>query len=197
MKIVTAAALIALAAQANAFAPSSTGRPIHAISPQQQVVEKTQTQTPASRSNTSLNMNMFDRFSRVAKANINNVLKNMEDPEKILNQAVEDMQVSPTIPSLFLRITQATDEYSSLKFIHSKLNFLDSLFLRQNIQMNEYHKTVRSRQGPPILRRSNRHTTPSPQTERTVRCPRRGLVPACSTRAPKGQRRPREGSPHP
>lgn len=38
-------------------------------------------------------MNLFDRFSRVAKANINSVLKNLEDPEKILNQAVEDMQV--------------------------------------------------------------------------------------------------------
>lgn len=37
---------------------------------------------------------MFDRFSRVAKANINGVLKSMEDPEKILNQAMEDMQVS-------------------------------------------------------------------------------------------------------
>lgn len=39
-----------------------------------------------------MHMNLFDRFSRVAKANINNVLKTMEDPEKILNQAVEDMQ---------------------------------------------------------------------------------------------------------
>jgi len=37
-------------------------------------------------------MNLFDRFSRVAKSNINNVLKNLEDPEKIMNQAVEDMQ---------------------------------------------------------------------------------------------------------
>jgi phage shock protein A len=37
-------------------------------------------------------MNLFDRFQRVAKANLNNVLKNLEDPEKILNQAVEDMQ---------------------------------------------------------------------------------------------------------
>lgn len=37
-------------------------------------------------------MNLFDRFSRVAKSNLNNVLKTMEDPEKILNQAVEDMQ---------------------------------------------------------------------------------------------------------
>jgi len=39
-------------------------------------------------------MNLFDRFSRVAKSNINNVLKTLEDPEKIMNQAVEDMQVS-------------------------------------------------------------------------------------------------------
>jgi phage shock protein A len=37
-------------------------------------------------------MNLFDRFARVAKANANNILKGLEDPEKILNQAVEDMQ---------------------------------------------------------------------------------------------------------
>eukprot|EP00529_Nitzschia_sp_RCC80_P028620 CAMPEP_0113454646 /NCGR_PEP_ID=MMETSP0014_2-20120614/7970_1 /TAXON_ID=2857 /ORGANISM="Nitzschia sp." /LENGTH=264 /DNA_ID=CAMNT_0000346057 /DNA_START=284 /DNA_END=1078 /DNA_ORIENTATION=+ /assembly_acc=CAM_ASM_000159 len=37
-------------------------------------------------------MNLFDRFSRVAKANLNNVLKSLEDPEKIMTQALEDMQ---------------------------------------------------------------------------------------------------------
>lgn len=37
-------------------------------------------------------MNLFDRFQRVAKANVNNVLKSLEDPEKIMNQALEDMQ---------------------------------------------------------------------------------------------------------
>jgi len=37
-------------------------------------------------------MNLFDRFTRVAKSNVNSVLKSLEDPEKILNQAVEDMQ---------------------------------------------------------------------------------------------------------
>jgi hypothetical protein len=41
----------------------------------------------------SLSMNLFDRFTRVAKSNLNNILKNLEDPEKIMNQAVEDMQV--------------------------------------------------------------------------------------------------------
>jgi len=39
-----------------------------------------------------VSMNIFDRFSRVAKANINNVLNKWEDPEKVLNQAVEDLQ---------------------------------------------------------------------------------------------------------
>eukprot|EP00804_Cyclotella_cryptica_P010624 CCRYP_005444-RA/>CCRYP_005444-RA protein AED:0.03 eAED:0.03 QI:203/1/1/1/0.5/0.33/3/1022/306 len=43
-------------------------------------------------STTALSMNLFDRFTRVAKSNINNVLKSLEDPEKIMNQALEDMQ---------------------------------------------------------------------------------------------------------
>jgi hypothetical protein len=41
-------------------------------------------------------MNLFDRFSRVAKSNLNNILKTLEDPEKIMTQALEDMQVSLT-----------------------------------------------------------------------------------------------------
>lgn len=45
-------------------------------------------------SSTALQMNLFDRFSRVAKANLNNILQNLEDPEKIMTQALEDMQVS-------------------------------------------------------------------------------------------------------
>eukprot|EP00429_Kryptoperidinium_foliaceum_P031658 CAMPEP_0176152986 /NCGR_PEP_ID=MMETSP0120_2-20121206/78141_1 /TAXON_ID=160619 /ORGANISM="Kryptoperidinium foliaceum, Strain CCMP 1326" /LENGTH=320 /DNA_ID=CAMNT_0017490015 /DNA_START=179 /DNA_END=1141 /DNA_ORIENTATION=- len=44
------------------------------------------------RSSSTLQMNLFDRFSRVAKSNLNNILKNLEDPEKIMNQALEDMQ---------------------------------------------------------------------------------------------------------
>jgi phage shock protein A len=51
--------------------------------------------TSRSSSTTALQMNnLFDRFSRVAKSNLNNVLKNLEDPEKIMTQALEDMQVS-------------------------------------------------------------------------------------------------------
>merc|ERR1719343_615898 len=36
--------------------------------------------------------NLFDRFVRVAKSNVNKVLSGMEDPEKVLDQAVEEMQ---------------------------------------------------------------------------------------------------------
>lgn len=35
---------------------------------------------------------LFDRFVRVTKANVNKVLQGMEDPEKVLDQAVDDMQ---------------------------------------------------------------------------------------------------------
>lgn len=73
MKVSTAPVFLTLLAQTGAFAPSALPRSTSVRS-------------------SALHMNMFDRFSRVAKANINNVLKNMEDPEKILNQAVEDMQ---------------------------------------------------------------------------------------------------------
>jgi hypothetical protein len=38
--------------------------------------------------------NIFERVVRVAKANINNALKNLEDPEKVMTQALKDMQVS-------------------------------------------------------------------------------------------------------
>jgi septum formation topological specificity factor MinE len=39
-----------------------------------------------------LQMNLADRFMRVAKANLNSILAKVEDPEKVLEQAVEDMQ---------------------------------------------------------------------------------------------------------
>jgi len=63
-----------------AFAPGSMGSSFF------------QTRTVLTYSSTTLHMNLFDRFTRVAKANMNNILKNLEDPEKILTQAVEDMQ---------------------------------------------------------------------------------------------------------
>ncbi|CAM9810000.1 unnamed protein product, partial [Phaeothamnion confervicola] len=37
-------------------------------------------------------MNLGDRFIRVAKANLNSILQKWEDPEKVLEQSVEDMQ---------------------------------------------------------------------------------------------------------
>jgi len=36
--------------------------------------------------------NLFERFARVAKANVNKVLQGLEDPEKVLDQALDEMQ---------------------------------------------------------------------------------------------------------
>jgi hypothetical protein len=83
------AAVCLLASSASAFAPSrrhGQGRSSFVGSKPAAFIAK-----PSSSS--ALQMNLFDRFARVAKANLNNVLQNLEDPEKIMTQAVEDMQV--------------------------------------------------------------------------------------------------------
>jgi len=82
MNFRTALLLAASLASADAFSTCST------FTRQMQ----TTSCSPSYRSSTALSMNLFDRFQRVAKANVNNVLKSLEDPEKIMNQALEDMQ---------------------------------------------------------------------------------------------------------
>ena len=78
-----------LAASSNAFSTSSSFT--RQLPPSRYHDQPSAYRSTAS---TALSMNLFDRFQRVAKSNINNVLKSLEDPEKIMNQAVEDMQVS-------------------------------------------------------------------------------------------------------
>lgn len=91
VRLATASAFLLFAcSSANAFAPATTGSSF--VQTRTAFVRPVVVARAAS-TTTTLNMNLFDRFSRVAKANINSVLKNLEDPEKILNQAVEDMQV--------------------------------------------------------------------------------------------------------
>lgn len=41
---------------------------------------------------TTIQMNLFDRLFRVIRANLNQLVSGMEDPEKVLNQTVTDMQ---------------------------------------------------------------------------------------------------------
>lgn len=66
---------------------------------------------------TSLQMNLFDRFSRVAKSNLNNILQNLEDPEKIMGQALEDMQVSPDLITVTsIPFTEISTRIDSLVF---------------------------------------------------------------------------------
>ncbi|VEU37513.1 unnamed protein product [Pseudo-nitzschia multistriata] len=46
----------------------------------------------ANGSSSVLHMNLFDRFARVAKSNLNDLANKLEDPEKIMGQAIEEMQ---------------------------------------------------------------------------------------------------------
>lgn len=41
---------------------------------------------------TALHANLFGRFFRVSKASANSILQRFENPEKIMTQALEDMQ---------------------------------------------------------------------------------------------------------
>jgi len=74
----------------NAFAPVHTG----SISNPSAARLSTQPSllVESSASGTALHANLFERFFRVTAANANNVLQKFEDPEKIMNQALEDMQ---------------------------------------------------------------------------------------------------------
>lgn len=49
-------------------------------------------QAPRNQLRGRMSMNMFDRFKRVITSNVNNVIKGLEDPEKVIEQAVLDMQ---------------------------------------------------------------------------------------------------------
>jgi hypothetical protein len=93
--ILTSAMCIALmAATPAAFAPSASFvAPRHTL-PAVYIPGASLTSSRVRSSNTAMQMNLFDRFSRVAKSNLNNILKTLEDPEKIMSQALEDMQVS-------------------------------------------------------------------------------------------------------
>ena len=96
-------ALVALASSINevdAFVPVSAP----AITNNPSVAGKSSfVPTPANRglqggrsSATTLAMqgNLFDRFFRVFNANANKIVSQLEDPEKVIIQAVDDMQVS-------------------------------------------------------------------------------------------------------
>mmetsp|Transcript_33811 Transcript_33811/g.48061 ORF Transcript_33811/g.48061 Transcript_33811/m.48061 type:complete len:307 (-) Transcript_33811:934-1854(-) len=91
MTRLSTAAILLLVSGCDAFAPSTVGSSF--IQTRNAFGQRRTSNTVRSAgSSTALQMNLFDRFQRVAKANLNNVLKNLEDPEKIMSQAVEDMQ---------------------------------------------------------------------------------------------------------
>lgn len=93
----TEAFVPALAQQPRQLQPNHQYQPPHSHQPPELRSRWTTGQLPSPftvpMSTTALSMNMLTRFYQVAKSNINNLLRYLEDPEKIMNQAVEDMQV--------------------------------------------------------------------------------------------------------
>jgi phage shock protein A len=89
----TIATMTLLAASTEAFSSPSFVVPHRALpasyNPNAKLMRSS---SSTSRPTTALQMNLFDRFVRVAKSNVDSVLKKVEDPEKIMNQALEDMQ---------------------------------------------------------------------------------------------------------
>eukprot|EP00186_Timspurckia_oligopyrenoides_P005098 CAMPEP_0182443344 /NCGR_PEP_ID=MMETSP1172-20130603/2107_1 /TAXON_ID=708627 /ORGANISM="Timspurckia oligopyrenoides, Strain CCMP3278" /LENGTH=315 /DNA_ID=CAMNT_0024638601 /DNA_START=58 /DNA_END=1005 /DNA_ORIENTATION=- len=57
--------------------------------------------------NSSLQMNLFERFSRVARSTANSILNKVENPEKILEQSMIDMQAD------LVKVRQAYAEVSA------------------------------------------------------------------------------------
>lgn len=92
MKTITSLTIAALVAQSQAFAPSGSSSFVQKRSLKSYAAGHLSSTNNQKSSSSSLSMNLFDRFTRVVKSNANSVLKGLEDPEKILNQAVEDMQ---------------------------------------------------------------------------------------------------------
>jgi len=89
----TAALMTLLVAPSQAFTSPSFVAPRHALPATYNPNAKLMRSAPStSRATSALQMNLFDRFVRVAKSNVDSVLQKVEDPEKIMNQAVEDMQ---------------------------------------------------------------------------------------------------------
>lgn len=90
----TSATLVALASSSQAFTVSPSFVAPHNQLPATYKHGSNLMNSMPSRasSTTALQMNLFDRFVRVTKANLDGVLKTLEDPEKIMTQALEDMQ---------------------------------------------------------------------------------------------------------
>jgi len=66
-------------------------------------------------------MNIGDRFARLVKSNVNDLINKMEDPEKVLEQAVQDMQKD------LIKVRQAYAEVSaSTKRMEEQIRLAES-----------------------------------------------------------------------
>lgn len=88
----------------SASASSFSGRPIRTMTGTVPPVRRAR---PSNGGHSTIQMNIFDRFFRVIRANLNQAVSGMEDPEKILNQTMSDMQTD------VVKVRQAYAEVSA------------------------------------------------------------------------------------
>jgi phage shock protein A len=85
--------LFVLACAAPLAAGYMLARPApHAVPASASLRPAAATATPAAHRSTPAAMNLGERFVRLVKSNVNSALSSLEDPEKVLEQAVNDMQ---------------------------------------------------------------------------------------------------------
>ena len=93
--------LAALAASSHAYTLGFSARSLH---------HGCRTLRPA---RTSCQMNLGERFVRLVKSNVDSALSSLEDPEKVLEQAVQDMQKDLTqVRQAYAEVSASTKRMS-------------------------------------------------------------------------------------
>jgi phage shock protein A len=86
-------------------------------------------------------MNMLDRVFRVITSNVNSIIKGLEDPEKVLDQAVNDMQNDlikirqsyAEISATQKRMISQKQQADSLANVHLYYSYFLSFLFRLNL----------------------------------------------------------------
>ena len=116
-----AVALLASAITSDAFVPLTSlthAQHISSGAPKSSFVPTAGPQVQTRPSGTSLHMggNLIDRFFRVANANVNKLISSLENPEKVIVQAVSDMQVCESEGAFAISRRSLTYHFGLFKF---------------------------------------------------------------------------------
>jgi len=100
-------AMLILTQAASAFVLNGAGMGASAMCACRNQLPIAEVALPAASRCGTASMNMGERFARLVKSNVNELMNNMEDPEKLLEQAVQDMQKD------LIKVRQAYAEVSA------------------------------------------------------------------------------------